>query len=134
MVPRAGQLSVTRTVLFVCPHGAGMSRVAAAWFNTTPPAGWRVTSAGIGPQAELGTNAPRLLAGTPPAEGQLDRHPRRSVGSVPACAQTIAICCDVPGAERWELRQHDFTRGMQDEIRGRVNSLVAQLTLEGARP
>jgi hypothetical protein len=109
--------------------------MAAAWFNTAAPAGWRATSAGLEPQAELGTNAPRLLAGTP-AEAQLDRQPPRSVGSVPTRAQTVAICCDVPGAERWDLAQREFTEAMQDEIRDRVNGLVVRLTLEpeGARP
>jgi protein-tyrosine-phosphatase len=28
---------MTQTVLFVCPHGAGMSRIAAAWFNLVAP-------------------------------------------------------------------------------------------------
>jgi hypothetical protein len=112
-----------------------MSRMAAGWFNTTAPAGWRATSAGTAPQAELGTNAPRLLAGTP-AEAQLDRQPPRSVNSVPTPERTVAICCDVPGAERWDLAQREFTQAMQDEIRERVGSFAAQLALEpeGARP
>ncbi len=36
-----------RTVLFVCPHGAGKSRIAAAWFNGAASAGWWATSAGV---------------------------------------------------------------------------------------
>ena len=34
-----------RTILFVCPHGAGKSRMAAAIFNRLAPAGWQATSA-----------------------------------------------------------------------------------------
>jgi protein-tyrosine-phosphatase len=30
---------MAETVLFVCPHGAGKSRVAAAWFNGSAPPG-----------------------------------------------------------------------------------------------
>lgn len=42
-----------RTVLYVCPHGAGKSRMAAAWFNCWAPPGWRATTAGISPQTEV---------------------------------------------------------------------------------
>jgi hypothetical protein len=107
--------------------------MAAAWFNATAPGGWRATSAAIEPQAEPRTNAPRLLAGTP-AEGQLDRQP--SVSSVPTPEHVVAICCDVPGGERWDLAQRELTQTMQDEIRGHTSSLVPRLTLEpeGARP
>jgi hypothetical protein len=163
-VPYAGQLGMTRTVLFVYPLGAGTSRTAAAWSRrrqwcdrasrplqprvsdaaahrrtcprfTIAPAGWRATSAGIGPQAALGTNAPRLPAGTP-AEGQLDRQPPRSVNSVPTPERVVAICCDVPGAQRWDLAQRECTEGMAKEIRSGVNGFVAHSTIEpeGARP
>jgi hypothetical protein len=121
-------------VLFVCPRGAGMSRIAAAWFNTTAPEGWNGTSAGIEPQSELGTNAPRLLAGTP-AEAQLDRQRPRAITPVSTAERTIALCCSVPGAERWDLEQRAFTEVMRDEIR-RVTVLIAELHAElaGVRP
>ncbi|MDQ3113978.1 MAG: hypothetical protein M3Q84_07760 [Actinomycetota bacterium] len=55
------------TVLFVCPHGAGKSRVAAAWFDGCASGGWRATTAGVVPQTAVSRHAPRLLAGTPVA-------------------------------------------------------------------
>lgn len=50
---------MTRTLLFVCAHGAGKSRMAAAYFNLMSPAGWTATSAGQEPQAAVGANAVR---------------------------------------------------------------------------
>jgi hypothetical protein len=38
-----------RTALFVCLHGAAMSRLAAAYFNRAAPAGWHAVSAGVEP-------------------------------------------------------------------------------------
>jgi protein-tyrosine-phosphatase len=35
---------VTRTLLFVCPHGAAKSRLAAAYFNAAAPSGWHATT------------------------------------------------------------------------------------------
>lgn len=69
---------MTRDILFVCPHGAGKSRLAAAFFNQVAPTGWWATSAGQEPQATLGTNASRLLAGTAaPARGRRRAGPDR---------------------------------------------------------
>ena len=111
--------------MFVCPHGAGMSRIAAGWFNLVAPANWRATSAGVDPQAELGSNAPRLLAGTP-AEPLLDREPPRPIRAVPAPDRIIALCCDVEGAERWDLVHREFTDAMRDEIRARTQALAME--------
>ena len=41
---------MSRTILFVCEHGAFRSRIAAAYFNATGPAGWHAVSAGRDPQ------------------------------------------------------------------------------------
>jgi protein-tyrosine-phosphatase len=116
---------VTRTVLFVCPHGAGMSRIAAACFNLVAPAGWHATSAGLEPQAELGLNAPRLLAGTA-AEEFLDRERPRPISSVVAVDRVVALCCNVPDAERWELAHREFSEAMRDEIRTRAEALALE--------
>ena len=43
---------MTRTVVFVCEHGAFRSRIAAAFFNAASPSGWRGLSAGRDPLAE----------------------------------------------------------------------------------
>ena len=112
---------MTRAVLFVCPHGAGMSRIAAAWFNTTAPTGWHATSIGTDVQTDLGTNVPRLLAGTA-AECQLAHQPARSIAPVPARERVVAA-----GAEHWEFEQRELTEGMGDEIRSRVSGLIAEL-------
>ena len=115
-----------RTVLFVCPHGAGKSRMAAAFFNQLAPAGWRATSAGQEPQEALGTNAIRLLAGTA-AEPYLDRELPRPIAAVEAPARIVAIDCDVPGAERWTLANRQFDDAMREEIRGQAEGLARAL-------
>jgi hypothetical protein len=124
---------MTSTVLFVCPHGAGMSRIAAAWFNLAAPPTWHATSAGLEPQAELGVNAPRLLAGTP-AEPLLDRELPRPMSAVVAPVRVIGLCCDVPGGERWDLSNREFTSAMGDEIRARAEELARQCQLSVNAP
>lgn len=124
---------MTSTVLFVCPHGAGMSRIAAAWFNLVAPPTWRATSAGLEPQAELGVNAARLLAGTP-AEAFLDRELPRPISAVDPPDRVIGMCCDVPGGERWDLDNRAFTPAMGDEIRARAEELAKQCQLNVNAP
>jgi hypothetical protein len=68
-----------------------MSRIAAAWFNLMAPATWSATSAGLEPQAELGLNARRLLAGTP-AEPLLDRAPPRPMSAVSKPDRVVGLC------------------------------------------
>jgi hypothetical protein len=117
---------MTGTILFVCPHGAGKSRMAAAYFNQLAPAGWRATSAGQEPQESLGTNAIRLLDGTP-AEPFLDRELPRPIAAVEAPARIVAIDCEVPEADRWTLANRQFDEAMREEIRGQVEGLVRTL-------
>jgi hypothetical protein len=119
---------MTHTVLFVCPHGAGMSRVAAAWFDLVAPTNWHAISAGLDPQAELGSNAPRLLAGTT-AERLLDRTPPRPIIAVATPDRTIGLCCDAPGGERWDLVHREFVEAMRDEIRERTEALAMECQL-----
>ena len=102
-----------------------MSRIAAAWFNLVAPTNWRAISAGLDPQAELGPNAPRLLAGTR-AEPLLDRAPPRPVSAVAMPDRMIGLCCDVPGGERWDLVHREFTEAMRDEIRERTEALAME--------
>jgi protein-tyrosine-phosphatase len=42
-----------RTVLFVCVENAGRSQIAEGFFNKYAPAGYRATSAGTRPAAEI---------------------------------------------------------------------------------
>jgi hypothetical protein len=115
-----------RTVLFVCPHGAAKSRIAAAFFNRAAPAGWHAISAGVTPQESVGLNAVRLLAGTD-AETLLDLDPPRPVSAAPSPARIVAIDCDVPGGARWDLAHKEFASPMRDELRRRAEALAREL-------
>jgi protein-tyrosine-phosphatase len=115
-------------VLFVCAHGAGRSRVAAAYFNRVAPPGWVALSAGVEPQDTLGTRAASMLAGSA-AETWLDRARPRPISAVPSPARVIAIDCDVPspGAERWDLESHQFDQAMSTELCARTELLARDL-------
>lgn len=118
---------MTRLVLFVCPHGAAKSRMAAAFFDRVAPPGWAATSAGLEPGPELSPTAARLLAGTD-AEALLDPVPPRAIADVVAPSRTVGIDCS-PGAatDRWNLDHQEFTTEMRDEIRARAEALAAEL-------
>src|SRR5829696_7467128 len=101
-----------RTLLFVCPHGAGKSRVAAAFFALVAPPGWSATSAGLDPGPELSPTAARLLAGTD-AAGHLDPEPPRPVSAVPSAIRVVGIDCVPPRmTDGWELRNGEFDAAM----------------------
>jgi protein-tyrosine-phosphatase len=55
---------MSQVVVFVCPHGALKSRLAAAFFNAAARPGWRAVSAGLEPQADPSVHAAALVAGT----------------------------------------------------------------------
>ena len=119
----------SRTVLFVCPHGAGKSRMAAAWFNGLGLPGWTATSAGVQPQAEVSVHAARLLTGTP-ARPLLDEAAPRPVSAVPGPELVVAIDCadQITADVRWALEQRSFDERMCAELRDRVSALGADLT------
>ncbi len=118
---------MTRTVLFVCPHGAAKSRVAAAFFTRAAPPEWLATTAGQEPDAVLSPTAERLLAGDE-AAAFLDHAPPRPITAVPTPAHIVAIDCDVPGAAtRWTLRHRVFDEMMRDELRVRAEELAHEL-------
>src|SRR6266508_3332507 len=112
----------TQLVLFVCPHGAGKSRMAAAYFNAATGPGWQATSAGITPQQTVSAHAGRLLAGTG-AEHALDAALPRHVDAVPNPRLVVAIDCQQAGAIAWTLRNQEFDIAMRDEIRDLVEDL-----------
>jgi len=113
-------------VLFVCPHGAAKSRMAAALFNHVAPETWRATSAGVTPQEAVSLHAIRLLQGGD-AEPLLDLTPPQPVAAVPAPNRIIAIDCDVPNSERWDLLHQEFEAPMRDELRSRVEALAREV-------
>jgi hypothetical protein len=116
-------------VLFVCPHGAGKSRIAAAWFDALAPEGWTATTAGMQPQASVSVHALRLLADTP-ALAFLDRELPRPLAAVADPTMVVAIDCprgELAGAAAWRLMHGEFDPAMAAEIRLRVQELVALL-------
>ena len=116
-----------RTVLFVCLHGAGMSRMAAAYFNRAPPPGWHALSAGIEPAEALSATAATLLAGSG-AEGFVDRDPPRAIAAVEEPERVIAlrnpeIQYELTADERWDLTSSAGVP-LRDEISDRAEALA----------
>ncbi len=128
-----------KTVLFVCPHGAGKSRMAAAYFAAAAPPGWAATTAGLHPAEAVSPVAIRLLAGSP-EDAALDRQPPRALRAVPSPDVVVSIDCDA-GAEppdaagpagqprhvRWDLAARAMDETMRDELRSRARELAAGL-------
>jgi hypothetical protein len=123
---------VTRTVLFVCPHGAAKSRLAAALFNRLAPDGWHAVSAGLHPQEAVSVGTVDLVAGTD-LEALLDRQPPRPIAAVPAATTTIGIDCDLTGALRWDLTHQQVGAAMLDELRQRVEALTRRQVADAGR-
>jgi hypothetical protein len=121
-------IAMDRTLLFVCPHGAGKSRLAAAFFNAAAPAGWQAATAGHEPGEGVSPIAVRLLAGSD-AGPLLDYAPPRPISAIEPPARIVAIDCDVTDAERWDLESSAFDEAMRDEIRDRVDALIRELTV-----
>jgi hypothetical protein len=124
---------MTSTVLFICPHGAGKSRIAAAWFNANPAPGWAATTAGVKPQRAVSVHAPRLLTGTP-ALAHLDHDLPRPLDAVPEPALVVAIDCDGPPAAdacSWVLKHGGFNAAMAQELQDLVEGLVHDLSSLG---
>ncbi|HLZ29292.1 MAG TPA: hypothetical protein VKV73_18405 [Chloroflexota bacterium] len=124
-------MSSDKTVVFVCLHGTGMSRLAAALFNHVAPTGWRAVSAGLAPGEALSPTAARLLEGTS-AEPFLDCEAPRRLETVSPADRLITVSnpqirFEVPGAETWRLHSTEFAEPMRDEIRTRVNALADSL-------
>jgi hypothetical protein len=117
--------TVERTVVFVCPHGAGKSRIAAALFAAAG-GDWRASSAGLAPQEEVSEHAVTLLTGDP-AGAWLDRSPPRSLSDVSADV-IVAIDCDVPGARRWVLAGSWPSPAVREELRGLTEALARELS------
>jgi arsenate reductase len=126
-----------RTVIFACVENAGRSQMAAAFFNALAnPARARAISAGTAPAArvhpevvaamqevgfDLGAATPQRL--TP--ELAADAHLLVTMGCGDACPV-------VPGLRRedWNVpdpkgKAHEQVRAIRDEIRRRVERLVA---------
>lgn len=126
----------TRTVLFVCPHGAGKSRMAAAYFAAAAPLEWEGTTAGLHPADAVSPAAVRLLAGSP-EDASLDRDAPRPLHAIPRPDLVVSIDCDAaaempeggaaPRHVRWDLAARTMDESMRDELRARALTLAAQL-------
>ena len=127
------------TVLFVCVHNAGRSQMAAGWLRHLGGDGVRVLSAGSAPAETINPVAVEAMA-----EVGID-----ITEAVPQLLSTEAVqesdvvitmgcgdaCPIFPGKryEDWALEDPagqgiDAVRPIRDEIRGRVEALVAGLS------
>jgi len=115
---------MTRTLLFVCEHGAFRSRIAAAYFNAAGPLGWRALSAGRNPQLTVSARLGPLLAGTAAAEHLETAAPLRADDI--AADRVIALDCTRSGAEQW-MTSAGSDQALRDELAARVKVLAREL-------
>jgi hypothetical protein len=120
-------LAVNSTIVFVCPHGALKSRLAAAFFNHAAPSGWHALSAGVTPQEHVSVHAAPLLSGKAAAAFLETRSPRPLTTILGD--RLVAIDCEVPGATVWRLANDEPGPAMSDEIRGLVDQLVDEIAV-----
>ena len=127
------------TVIFACVHNAGRSQMAAALFNAAAdPARARAVSAGTEPAARVHPEVVDVMR-----EVGIDlavARPQRLTAELAAGAALLVTmgcgesCPVVPGLRRddWALpdpkgRPRDEVRAIRDEIRRRVEQLIAEL-------
>lgn len=129
---------MTRTILFVCPHGVAKSVMAHAYFQSlADQAGLPVASvaAGIDPEATVWPEVVTLLR----QDGlEVAQHQPRCVRQqdLDTALRVIALGCDLAdfdlqraSVERWNeipLASQDQL-GTRDAIRARVTQLVEEL-------
>ena len=132
-----------RKILFACVQNAGRSQMAAALFNRLAPEGLEATSAGTRPARHVHPEVVDVMA-----EVGIDlalAEPRALTPELVASADLVVTmgcgeeCPAVPGVQRrdWPLpdpagRDLDTVRAIRDEIRGRVESLIAELEGQAA--
>lgn len=121
---------MNNTVVFVCPHGAGKSRVAAAVFDAIAPAHWHATSAGVDPAAAVNPQFAALLDGDD-AGAAFDHTPPRPVATADGDL-VVAIDCDITADHAWRMEHPTPTTEFRDEITRRVTELAASLNGGGA--
>jgi arsenate reductase len=125
-----------KTVLFACVHNAGRSQIAAAFFNAlADPIKARAVSAGTRPGGRV---YPEVVAVMKEAGIDLTHaKTTKLTAELAERAQTLVTmgcgeeCPYVPGAERddWPIEDSkskplDQVRGIRDEVRSRVESLI----------
>lgn len=130
------------TVLFVCVHNAGRSQMAAAYLTTLSDGRIDVRSAGSAPAATINPVAVAAMR----EEGiDLSAEVPTILTTEAVCASDVVItmgcgdsCPFFPGKryEDWPLedpagRGIDAVRSIRDDIRARVELLIAELLLAG---
>jgi len=129
---------VTPTVLFVCVHNAGRSQMAAGWLRHLAGDRVQVLSAGSAPASSINPVAVEAMA-----EVGIDiaSHRPRVLDPDEVRVSDVVVtmgcgdaCPYFPGTryEDWELtdpagRGLDDVRPIRDEIRARVEALLADL-------
>ncbi len=139
-VRRSGWRSGVTTVLFACVHNAGRSQMAAAFFNAlADPTRARALSGGTEPAA---TVHPEVVETMREVGIDLSAAQPRLLTTALVSQATLVVtmgcgeaCPVVPGLPRedWNLsdpkgQPPERVRAMRDEIRGRVERLIAQLS------
>jgi arsenate reductase len=131
-------MTAAPTVLFVCVHNAGRSQMAAGYLRALAGDRVRVLSAGSEPKDEINPVAIALMAeeGIDIASNQpkiltTEAVKDSDVVITMGCGDTCPI---FPGKryEDWELsdpagKQADEVRPIRDDIRARVEALLAEI-------
>ncbi|NYE19447.1 arsenate reductase ArsC [Microbacterium immunditiarum] len=126
------------TVLFVCVHNAGRSQMAAGYLRALAGNRIEVLSAGSAPKDEINPVAVQAMAeegidiaGNTPKVLTVDAVKESDVVITMGCGDACPI---FPGKryEDWELDDPagqgiDAVRPIRDEIRSRVDGLIAEL-------
>jgi arsenate reductase len=130
--------SESPTVLFVCVHNAGRSQMAAGFMRALSGGRVEVLSAGSEPKDAINPVAVEAMAeagidiaGNVPKILTVDAVKESDVVITMGCGDTCPI---FPGKryEDWELedpagKDLETVRRVRDEIRGRVEALLAEL-------
>jgi len=135
-------MSAKPTVLFVCVHNAGRSQMAAGYLQALAGDRFDVLSAGSAPKDEINPVAVEAMAeegidiaGNAPKVLTVDAVKESDVVITMGCGDACPI---FPGKryEDWELDDPagqgiDTVRPIRDEIRRRVEELIADVAPEG---
>ena len=126
------------TVLFLCVHNAGRSQMAAGWLRHLAGDAVNVYSGGSAPASEINPAAIEAMAEV--GVDITEEFPKPWTDEIVRAADVVITmgcgdaCPFVPGKryEDWELedpagRGVDAVRPIRDEIRGRVEELIASL-------
>lgn len=131
-------MTSTPSVLFVCVHNAGRSQMAAGYMNALSNGRVTVLSAGSEPKDQINPLAVEVMAeegidiaNNVPKILTVDAVRESDVVITMGCGDTCPI---FPGKryEDWELddpagKDIETVRRVRDEIRGRVEQLLAEI-------